>query len=29
MPGTKITDVTALDAMGLDKERVVSKVGGG
>jgi len=26
IPGTKITDITALDAMGLDRERIVSKV---
>jgi predicted unusual protein kinase regulating ubiquinone biosynthesis (AarF/ABC1/UbiB family) len=26
IPGTKITDIAALDAMGLDRERIVSKV---
>jgi predicted unusual protein kinase regulating ubiquinone biosynthesis (AarF/ABC1/UbiB family) len=26
IPGTKITDISALDAMGLDRERIVSKV---
>ena len=26
IPGTKITDIATLDAMGLDRERIVSKV---